>query len=321
MLDMRNYDFRALHALSSSVIVIEQLCNIAQGSTVDLAPDGSPIREEVDAKAAHSRTRTDVQAACLTYIDEAGSGLHRAPAADTLDERCRAAAASLARLFFLPSASEVTLFEQFDFDMNMGTASTQRLIDRGASDQNLRRRGISYGSGRGGGSFLSAELQEQGLPIGLGMFAAARFDLDVRLTDYETGGIDVPVIAIAGAEHALKTYTASRTVDGYYRLQLPISSARQGVGIQLGQLCSWVQIEALEATPVSDLDVRLAKNRAIAVTAVPDGMEQVAPDIYRVSPEGLLFVSPLAISEPVLLSLVFRPLRGRDESVALQAAA
>ena len=321
MLDMRNYDFRALHALSSSVIVIEQLCNIAQGSTVDLATDGSPIREEVDAKAAHSRSRNEIQAACLTYIEEAGSGLHRAPAADTLDERCRAAAASLARLFFLPSASEVKLFEQFDFDMNMGTASSQRLIDRGASDQNLRRRGISYSSGRGGGSFLSAELQEQGLPIGLGMFAAARFDLDVRLTDYETGGIDVPVIAVAGAEHALKNYTASRTVDGYYRLQIPLASARHGVGIQLGQLCSWVQIEALEATLVSHLDARLAKNSTIAVTAVPDGMEQVAPDLYRVSPEGLLFVSPLDIAEPALLSLVFRPLRGRDEPVALRAAA
>ena len=64
----------------------------------------------------------------------------------------------------------------------------------------------------------------------------------------------------------------------------------------------------------------LAKKREIAVTAIPDGMEQVAPDLYRVSPEGLLFVLPLAISEPVLLSLV-RPIRGTDEAVALRTAA
>jgi FMN phosphatase YigB (HAD superfamily) len=321
MLDLRNYDFRALHALSSSVIVIEQLCNIAQGSTVDLAEDGSPIREGLDAKAAHSRARDAVQAACLSYIEEVGTGLHRAPDSDTLDARCRAAAASLARLFFLPSATEVKLFEQFDFDMNMGTASSQRLIDRSSTDRDLRRRGVSFGSGRGGGCFFSAELQEQGLPTGLGMFAAARFDLDMRLADYESGGIDVPVIAISGAEHLLTNYAASRTVDGYYRLQLPIASANHGMGIQLGQLCSWVQIESLEATPMSDLDKPLAKKRAIPVTAVPDGMEQVAPDLYRMSPEGLLFVSPLAIAEPVLLSLVFRPIRGRDEAVALRTAA
>lgn len=321
MLDLRNYDFRALHALSSSVIVIEQLCNVAQGSTVDLAPDGSPVREGLDAKAAHSRSRDEVQAACLAYIEEAGRGLHRAPTADTLDARCRAAAASLARLFFLPSASEVKLFEQFDFDMNMGTASSQRLIDLSSTDRDLRRRGVSFGSGRGGGCFFSAELQEQGLPTGLGMFAAARFDLDMRLADYESGGIDVPVIAIAGAEHLLTSYTASRTVDGYYRLQLPITSASHGVGIQLGQLCSWIQIEALDAMPIADMDKPLPKRREIAVTAVPDGMEQVAPDLYRTTPEGLLFVSPLAISEPVLLSLVFRPIRGREESIALRTAA
>jgi len=321
MLDRGNYDFRALHALTSSVIVIEQLCNIAQGSTVDIAPDGSPVREGLDAKAAHSRSRDAVQAACLQYIEETGNGLHRAPDADTLDARCRAAAASLARLFFLPSATEVQLFEQFDFDMNMGTESSQRLIDRSSTDQDLRRRGVTFGSGRGGGCFLSAELQEQGLPTGLGMFAAARFDLDLRLADYQSGGLDVPVIAISGADHLLTRYSASRTVDGYYRLQLPIPSAQHGVGIQLGQLCSWVQIEALEATPVADMGKSLDRKRSITVTAVPDGMEQVASDLYRVSPEGLLFVSPLAIAEPILLSLVFRPIRGREEQVALRTAA
>ena len=321
MLDTRNYDFRALHALSSSVIVIEQLCNVAQGSTVDLAADGSPVREELDAKAAHSKSRDTVQAACLAYIEEAGKGLHRAPASDTLAVRCRAAAASLARLFFLPSASEVPLFEQLDFDMNMGTASSQRLIDRKSSDGDLRRRGVSFGSGRRGGCFLSAELQEQGLPTGLGMFAAARFDLDVRLTDYESGGIEIPVITIAGTEHLLRNYTASRTVDGYYRLQLPVSSGKHGVGIQLGQICSWVQVEAVEATPVTDLDPTILKRRVIPLTAVPDQMEQVAPDLYRVSPAGLLFVLPSAIEEPFMLSLAFRPIRWRDESIALQAAA
>lgn len=321
MLDLGNHDFHALHALSTSVIVIEQLCNIAQGSTVDFSQDGNPIREEVDAKAAHSKCRDQVQAACLSYIEEAGKGFHRAPDADTLDARCRAAGASLARLFFLPSASEVKLFEEFDFDMNMGTASSQRLIDRSSSDQSLRRSGVSFGSGRGGGCFLSAELQEQGLPTGLGMFAAARFDLDVRLADYQSGGIDVPVIAVAGTEHLLRNYTASRTVDGYYRLQVPIASAKQGVGIQLGQLCSWVQIEALEATPVADLGQGVLTKRVSPVTAVPDGMEQVGPDLYRVSPDGLLFVSPSAITEPVLLSVVFRPIRWREEPAALQAAA
>jgi len=321
MLDIRNYDFRALHALSSSVIVIEQLCNVAQGSTVDLAADGSPIREGLDAKAAHSRSRDEVQAACLTYIEEAGNGLHSTPHSDTLDARCRAAAASLARLFFLPSASEVKMFEEFDFDMNMGTASSQRLIDRRSSDRDLRRRGVSFGAGRGGGCFLSAELQELGLPTGLGMFAAARYDLDVRLSDYESGGIDVPVIALAGTDHMLRSYTASRTVDGYYRLQLPITSAKHGVGIQLGQLFSWVQLEALEATPVADLAPGVSRKRVSTVTAVPDGMEQVGPDLYRLSPDGLLFVSLSAIAEPVMLSLVFRPVCWREEPVALQTAA
>jgi len=321
MLDIRNYDFRALHALSSSVIVIEQLCNLAQGSTIDLAADGSAIREGLDAKAAHSKARDEVQAGCLTYIEEIGKGLHRAPASDNLDARCRAAAASLARLFFLPSPDEVKLFEEFDFDMNMGTASSQRLIDRSTTDRDLRRRGVSFGSGRAGGRFFSAELQEQGLPIGLGMFAAARFDLDLRLADYESGGIEIPVITLKGSEHVLTNYTASRTVDGYYRLQLPLVSAQQAVGIQLGKLFSWVQIEAIEATPLTDLAPTVFNKRVWPLTGIPDGMEQVAPDLYRVSPGGLLFASLPTLTEPMLLSVAFRPICRREEPVALQTAA
>ena len=321
MLDIRNYDFRALHALSSSVIVIEQLCNLAQGSTIDLAADGCAIREGLDAKAAHSKVRDEVQAGCLTYIEEIGNGLHRAPASDNLDARCRAAAAALGRLFFLPSPDEVKLFEEIDFDMNMGTASSQRLIDRSTTDRDLRRRGVSFGSGRVGGRFFSAELQEQGLPIGLGMFAAARFDLDLRLADYESSGIDIPVINLKGSEHVLTNYTASRTVDGYYRLQLPLVSAKQAVGIQLGKLFSWVQVEAIEATPLADLGSTVLNRRVWPLTGIPDGMEQVGPDLYRVSPGGLLFVSLPTLAEPMLLSVAFRPICRRDEPVALQTAA
>ncbi len=323
MIDVRHYDFRALHALSSSVVVIEQLCNVAQGSTIDFTPDGEPVREAIDAKAAPNKARDAVQAACLTYIEEHGRGPHRAPAADTLGSRCRTAAAALARLFFLPSPGEVGLLEAFDFDMNMGTAASVRLIDRSRSDRDLRRRGISFGADKSQSCFLSAELQKQGLPTGLGMFAAARFNLDLRLADYESGGIDVPVITVAGTEHLLRAYAAKRTVDGYYRLQVPISSPDHGVGIQLGQVCSWVQVEAVEVTPVADLDLdpNLSSKRVSPVTALPDGMEQMAPDLYRAEPTGLLFVLPSAFAEPMMLSLVFRPVRWREEQVALRAAA
>jgi len=129
------------------------------------------------------------------------------------------------------------------------------------------------------------------------------------------------VINLKGSEHVLTNHTATRTVDGYYRLQLPLVSAKQAVGIQLGKLFSWVQIEAIEATPLADLAPTVLNRRVWPLTGIPDGMEQEAPDLYRVSPGGLLFVSLPTLTEPMLLSVAFRPICRREEPVALRTAA
>ncbi|MDO7840843.1 HAD family hydrolase [Sphingomonas immobilis] len=321
MIDGRNYDFRAIHAMSTAVVVIEQLCNVAQGSTIDFTADGAPVRETIDAKGANSATRDAVQTACLTYVHEAGIGMLRVPGAVTLDARCRAAAASLARLFFLPNAAEVDLFANFDFDMNMGSAASARLVDQDKTDEALRRYGLGFGADREQTSFLSAELQRLGLPTGLGMFAATRFGLDLRVSDYQSGGIDVPVLTMTATGHVGSTESAWQTIDGYHRLQIPIPSQRASIGIQLGQICEWVQVDHLEVTPIADLASDADQRRTVTVNAIADGMEEMSAGLYRAAPAGLLFVPPTAFAEPVLLSLVFRPIKRRGEIVELRAAA
>lgn len=321
MLDVRNYDYRALHALSSSVVVIEQLCNIEQGSTIDFDKDGTPIREAVDAKAPHSEHRAAVQAACLTYVAEAGRGTMRAPRSDTLESRCRAAAASLARLFFLPNASEVELFQRFDFDMNMGTTATGRLVDTELSRNGLRRHGVSFFADQRRTSFLSAELHDQGMATGLGMFAAQRFGLDLRVSDFQAGSIEMPTIIASATDHVAMNFSAWPTVEGYYRMQLPVATGCSGVGLQIGRVCEWVQLEELSYTPIADLQKDVSEKRVFTAKATPDAIEAVAGDLYRVEPEGLLFVAAPPVREPCMLSLVFRPVRLREKVVELRAAA
>lgn len=321
MLDVRNYDYRALHALSSSVVVIEQLCNIEQGSTIDFTKDGEPIREEADRKAAHSDDRAAVQAGALAYVADAGRGIIRTPRSDTLESRCRSAAAGLARLFFLPNASEVGLFRRFDFDMNMGTTATGRLVDTELSQSGLKRHGVSFFADQRRTNFLSAELHEQGMATGLGMFAAHRFGLDLRVTDFQSGGLEVPVIIANARDHVAMNFSAWRTVDGYYRLQLPVGTGWSSVALQIGRVCEWMQIEELSYTPIADLGQEASEKRMFPAKATPDRMEAIAGDLYRLDAEGLLLVSAPPVNEPAMLSLVFRPVRMRAQAIELRVAA
>ncbi|MCW3845685.1 hydrolase [Sphingomonas sp. LB-2] len=320
MIDVRNFDYRTLHALSRSIVVVEQLCNIEQGSTIDFEANGAPIREAVDAKAAHNASRAVVQEAALTFAREAGSGVVRAPGSDDLDSRTRAAAATLARLFFLPNASEVAVFESFVYDLNMGTSASEMLMDSERGTKGLRRRGLTFYNDHVP-QFMSAELQSQGLPVSLANFTASRFKLDLRNTDFEVGGIAVPAIFATATDQATADLTAYPTAEGYYRIRVPVGRQRPTVAIQLGRIAEWVQIEEVSFTPVADMKPGMEQARTFTAKGVTDAMEQGAPGLYRAQPNGLLMVPPPDVNEPVLLSVVFRPVVPRQLTAELKAVA
>lgn len=319
MIDVRNFDYRTLHALSRSIVVLEQLCNIEQGSTIDFTPEGEAVREKVDAKAAHNATRGLVQEACLDFVREDGAGRLRPPHSDDLDSRCRAAAASFARLFFLPNAKEVGVFEAFNFDYNMGSAASEALVDVQRGRHGLRRRGLTFYNDQLP-QFMSAELQAQGLPVSLANFTASRFKLDLRNTDFEVGGIEVPVIIADAAEQGIIDFTAYPTAEGYYHLRVPTGAKRPTIAVQLGRICEWVQIEEFGYLPIEEMK-KGRQESTIAAPATLDAMETMGPNLFRASPTGLLIAAPPPGTEPMVLSLVFRPVVARQAGAALRVAA
>ncbi|MEP9357727.1 HAD family hydrolase [Sphingomonas sp. KR3-1] len=319
MIDVRNFDYRTLHALSRSIVVVEQLCNVEQGSTIDFTAEGEPVREETDAKAAHSATRDAVQAACLDFARLAGQAQVRAPHADDLDSRCRSAAATLARLFFLPNAQEVRVFETFDYDFNMGSRTVETLVDKDRGRDGLRRRGLTFYNEQLP-QFMSAELQAQGLPVSLANFTASRFKLDLRSTDFEVGGIQVPVILAGAAQQGVMDFTAWPTAEGYYQLRVPVGAQRPVIAVQLGQICEWVQVDEF-----GFLSIEQMKEGKTSITlqaqATADAMDQMGPGLFRANPTGVLIAAPPPGDAPMILSLVFRPVVARKATAELRVAA
>jgi FMN phosphatase YigB (HAD superfamily) len=319
MIDVRNYDFRTLHALSLSIVSLEQLCNVSQGSTIDFTAEGEAVREKLDRKATHNATRDAVQAACLDHVRQAELGIVKRPAADDLESRCRAATAIFARLSFLPNAGEVSVFQRFDYDYNMGLAVTDTLVDTDRGRNGLRRRGLTFYNDVLP-QFLSAELQSQGLPVSLANFTASRFKLDLRNTDFEVGGIEVPVILAGATQQGVMPFTAWPTAEGYYQLRVPMGAQRPIVAVQLGQICEWVQVEEFGYIPLEHMQAGKAA-ATVAAKATADAMEQMGPGLFRANPTGVLIAAPPPGSDPMVLSLVFRPVVARKATAELRAAA
>lgn len=315
------FECRALHALGTCVAVVEQMCNIAQGSTIDYTPDGAPIREASGVKSLQNATRDRIQAACVDFARTAFDGMHRRPSSDTIESRRRMAGSILTRLLFLPLPSEIALFERFDHDVNLGTSVMIPLLDHDEASEGLRRRGIAY-VGETRRMYVPGEIARHGMALTLSLLTTSRFGLDVRNVDFEVGGIDVPVLMLTATEQTVLPMKAYPTHEGFYRVTVPVGMQRPTLAIQLGAMAELVQIERAIWTPIKAFDASFTAPTTDAIT-VTDGMTAIADDIYSSSEAGVVIAAPPSgtVAGPQVLTLVFRPLKLRGSATAQKIAA
>ncbi|HVI99725.1 MAG TPA: HAD family hydrolase [Sphingomonas sp.] len=318
-MDTRNYEYRTVHALSNCVAVIEQVCNIAQGSTVDYTPEGTPIREDSGFKGLQNGLRDQIQEACLAYARAPLAGFHRRPRSDDAESRRRMGAAILARLLFMPIETEVALFERFDQDVNLGTSQMIKLLDTKEATEGLRRRGLSYVN-ETGRMFVPGEIQRHGLPLNLCLFSASRFGLDIRGKDFDVGAIKVPVILADARDQTVMEIDAYPTAEGYYRIQVPIGAGKYTAAVQLGALCEWVQVQDATFHKLSELDASIPVPGAVAPT-IAEGMRAVATDLYEADPHGVLIAPAPRTTESLVLCIIFRPIKWREKAAVASMAA
>ncbi|MBN2973262.1 HAD family hydrolase [Roseomonas aeriglobus] len=321
LLDTDMFDTRTLNAITSYIAVVEQMCNVEQGSTIDFTADGTPIREEYQPNAAQHAARMPIQSACIAFARDARNAMHTTARSDDMTARRRMAGAILTRLLFLPMPAEIALFEAFEHDDNMGTSSIHSVLDRNHAATGLRQRGLAYINGAQR-IFVTAEIAQHGLPLSLALMATSRFGLDIRNGDFQVGGIEVPVLMLDATDQTIIPITAYPTHDGWYRIAVPVARGSVTTAVQLGSVWSSVQIDGATwvAAAYHDLDFDPASQRLIvaertpAIT-VPDAMSEIAPGIFSCDATGVVIIPP-AGRDAQVLNLVFRPLAVRETAVA-----
>lgn len=318
LFDTRGFDMEALSALCGNVAPLEQLCTVSQGSVVDYAEDGAPIRTESGIKSRQSEVRDRAQQGCLRFAREAHRAVHRLPV--SMDAGCarEAAAGVMARFMFLPQPEELAVLQAFEHDVNLGGGEMVPLFDPASAEHALHRDGLFYVRSAER-MFVPAELQAQGLPFTLSLLAQRRFNLDFRRADFRGAGVTLPIIVADGHDVSVSTIEAERTHDGFFSAKIPIGASRFAIGLQFGRLYDWVEVHSAEFLPARAFQDEHTGPRPTATPASPslEGMELVAGGLMRcLEPSAFMMVPPPPGSgEPLVLTVLFRPV------VARQAAA
>lgn len=325
LIDGRHYASTTLEALCTNVAVIEQLCTAAQGSVVDYDASGCAVRAGSSIKAQQSTVREHVQHGCIRYAVERDAAFVRAPLSDTDDTRRQAAAAVLARLMFLPLPHELAVLASFEHDVNLGSGGTVKLFDTGIAEDGLKRRGLFYMKGAER-MYLPAELRGQGLPASLTLLTQHRFGLDLKYVDFCDRAISLPIIIADGNDVLTDEVQAYPTHDGYFMAAIPIGECRFAIGVQFGRLYDWVQVESAQFVHVGTFLSEKAAAHGQPIDALPtlEGMEQIAPHLMRCEDRAAFMMVPpptAAGKEPMMLTVVFRPIAERPPESVVQSPA
>lgn len=323
LIDKRHYDINALHALCESIAVLEQLSTQSNGSVLGYDEKGDPKRDTADIKGRQSETRDIAQAACLDFIASTGAGWNTTPKSWDNDCARKMTAAALTRLLFLPVEREVSIFENFRHDVNMGTKDMIQLIDPKGAAEGLRRRGLFY-SKNITRMYLPGELKQGGMQTLLPLFTSTRFGLDLRQDDFQSGGIDIPVMLANDQENMQIEITAYPTSEGYYQALIPAGTGQLTIAIMIGQICDWFQVEEVSFHEVDQFMVKKVDDDSIPASPVYDTMTESAPGLHRCSRESAFILIPPPAkpsNEAVMLSFVFRPTIKRANAVKLREVA
>ncbi len=319
-IDPRHYDQNTLEALCGNVAVVEQLCTASQGSVIDYDIAGHAVRAANSIKGAQSATRDAVQRGAIKFARDAAWPIVRGRHAPAISAVRDTAVAVLARLMFLPMPQELAVLTKFQHDVNLGGDHLVPLFDREIGRRGLRERGLFYmrGSDR---MYLPAELQGEGLAVKLTLLASKRFGLALKYADFIDETITLPVLIADGRNVETATITATPTHDGFYIAPIPISDCRYSIGLQFGRLFDWVQVERVAFMPVDRFLSEHQRPGLDELAAFPtlEGMEQAGPHLYRCEDAAAFMMippPPRHNARPMMLSVVFRPIAARTNTLA-----
>ena len=319
LIDERHYDAAALASLCENIAAVEQLATCARGSVVDYDASG-PVRSGEGIKGRQSAVREAVQAACLRYVADAGGAVLNPPASADADAERQAAAATLARLLFLPSPSELEALKSFEHDVNWGSDEALKLFDPEVGGEGLKHWGMFYIKGAKR-MFRSAELRGQGLPASLSLLAMSRFGLDLRHKDFCDRTLTVPILIARGAEVIEETIEAFPTHDGYFLAGIPIGDCRLGVAVLFGQMGEWVQVDSVGFLPLGEFfGMKPDGEFSLAPAAKSfEGMSARAGGLMQCQDKGAFMMTPppqRVDDTSMVLAVVFRPIEGWSEAQA-----
>lgn len=322
LLDPSWCEDRLISTLVTYIALLENLCASGEGSTIDYAPDGAPIRAKSLVSVDQTARVEPIQDACEAFARDAERYFEAAGKRPSLSDLRVTAAAALGRMLLLPTRRELEYLSGFCLDMNLGADDHLKLFDVERGLEGLRRQGLFFLGAESSSSKTPriagpVELRAASLELSLTMVAQQRFGLEMTPSDMTHRREPLGILALRGETPIRAQVEARATHDGWFSAIVPYHAADRAIGFLLGERHAWVQIESVTRIEASALYTAKETERSEDVSAHvhAEGLTRRGPGLFECeSPEGFLLLAappPASASSPYVCRIVFRPIAPR----------
>lgn len=325
LMDPHSCDERALLGLVSYIALFEQLCTCNENSVIDYDASGEPLFSQSSISQQQHRNLDLIQNHCVQFARDAKTFFANTHLNDEILRDT--VLTGLTRLLFLPTRTEISYLESFEFDLNLGTQDTFKIFNQEQGLTGLKRRGLfSIFMEKNSKTFRTnapAELRAAGIELALSLMGQYRFCLEFGFNDISLRKESLNIILQRGSEVAHSTLDATLTHDGYFALCLPVALKEAQIGISFGQKYQWIQFESAEMIPaqtfLSFRETQYAEN--CWSNLIFEQMNHRGEKLFEcLSEKSLVIVKPTPnqVTKNMIFRIVFRPIvaRGLQEIVS-----
>lgn len=217
--------------------LFEQACTYKEGTVLDYDVEGNPVFDKIRLSDEQYYKVQLIQDECLRFIYDAKQFFKAANVDLPLDILQAYAIASLKRHMYFPMQAEVTFFQTFQHDKDLGPTLNKTMFNLAQGYATLHQNAIPA-------KIAPYEQRAASLEISLSALLQRSLDLEFMPEDMSLRTESLNLIIMKDGKASELKANAHHTHDGYFTLYIP-SIGYDQIGIQFGAQYKWLEIENL----------------------------------------------------------------------------
>jgi predicted HAD superfamily hydrolase len=318
LINYLDHDYRIINSLTgNSISTFEMVCAKSSGSAKDYDENGYSVHYDQILTENQLKLVSEMQNYSIKFTQDFKENEKFNPTIN-LEWLAYQVGTDLTRLLHYPSEVEIDCFAKLDFDINLGSSNSFKILDTEKCIEDMRKIGYFYTNKSISEGRLGHSLELRHLDISLShlYFTSKRFGFGINPFTLSYRKENIEMIVLQGDNHSFESMPSYSTFDGYFSFVFPFTE-KLSLSMLFGKKYEWIQFICFEKTTMA----KVHESYVLEINAdyFLINMEDYGKNLYKLNENSSLVLPATSkYKSGDLFRVVFRPVIERGEKALNQ---